>query len=157
ELAEQLRAEGLYVVVEEVPDAEAGKQVETPIRLWDRLGGENFSRTDAIVGLGGGAVTDMAGFVAATWMRGIKVIQVSTAVLGRVDGAVGGKTGYINSREKDLVGAAHEPSAVFIDLQRLRSLPAEQLVAGSADIIDAGFNHDADIIVRYEQDPAACI
>jgi len=157
ELAEQLRAEGLYVVVEEVPDAEAGKQVETPIRLWDRLGEENFSRTDAIVGLGGGAVTDMAGFVAATWMRGIKVIQVPTTLLAMVDAAVGGKTGINTSAGKNLVGAFHEPSAVFIDLQRLRTLPAQEIVAGSAEIIKTGFIHDPVIIERYEQDPAACI
>ena len=157
QLAKHLQAEGLQVVVEEVPDAEAGKQVATPIKLWDRLGEENFSRTDAIVGLGGGAVTDMAGFVAATWMRGIKVIQVPTTLLAMVDAAVGGKTGINTAAGKNLVGAFHEPSDVFIDLERLRTLPADEIIAGSAEIIKTGFIHDPVIIERYEQDPAACL
>lgn len=157
ELAQQLRATGLQVVVEEVADAEAGKQVATPIRLWDRLGEENFSRTDAIVALGGGAVTDMAGFVAATWMRGIKVIQVPTTLLAMVDAAVGGKTGINTAAGKNLVGAFHEPSAVFIDLDRLHTLPADEIIAGSAEIIKTGFIHDPVIIERYEQDPQGCL
>lgn len=157
QLAARIREEGLEVFVEEVPDAEGGKQVATPIALWDRLGEENFSRTDAIVGLGGGAVTDMAGFVAATWMRGIKVIQVPTTLLAMVDAAVGGKTGINTAAGKNLVGAFHEPSAVFIDLERLRTLPADEIVAGSAEIIKTGFIHDPVIIERYEQGPAACV
>ena len=156
-LAEELTAEGLDVFVEEVPDAEAGKQIETPIKLWDRLGEENFSRSDAIVGLGGGAVTDMAGFVAATWMRGIKVIQVPTTLLAMVDAAVGGKTGINTAAGKNLVGTFHEPSAVFIDLKRLRTLPADEIIAGSAEIIKTGFIHDPIIIERYESDPKSCL
>lgn len=156
-LADALREAGLTVIVETVPDAEAGKQIATPIALWDRLGEENFSRSDAIVGLGGGAVTDMAGFVAATWMRGIKVIQVPTTLLAMVDAAVGGKTGINTASGKNLVGAFHEPSAVFIDLERLRTLPKEEIIAGSAEIIKTGFIHDPVIIERYEQDPQACL
>ena len=81
------------VLLAEVPDAEAGKRVEVAAFCWQVLGQADFTRSDAVVGLGGGAITDLAGFVAATWLRGVRVVQVPTTVLGMVDAAVGGKTG----------------------------------------------------------------
>lgn len=156
-LGRALAAHGLEVVLAPVPDAEAGKTLDVAGELWDRLGEETFARGDAIVGLGGGAVTDLAGFVAAAWMRGIRVIQVPTTLLAMVDAAVGGKTGINTAAGKNLVGAFHEPTAVFIDLDRLATLPREEIVAGSAEIIKTGFIADPVILERYEEDPEACL
>ena len=148
---------GLQAVLVEVPDAEDGKTLHVAGDLWDRLGEETFGRRDVIIGLGGGAVTDLAGYVAAAWMRGIRVIQVPTTLLAMVDAAVGGKTGINTKAGKNLVGAFHEPSAVFIDLDRLATLPMDELIAGSAEIIKTGFIADEVILERYESDPVACL
>ncbi|HHU68610.1 3-dehydroquinate synthase [Corynebacterium sp.] len=156
-LGAALTERGLETVLVEVPDAEEGKSLEVAGALWDRLGEETFSRGDAIVGLGGGAVTDLAGYVAAAWMRGIRVIQVPTTLLAMVDAAVGGKTGINTAAGKNLVGAFHEPTAVFIDLDRLATLPMDELIAGSAEIIKTGFIADPVILERYEDDPVACL
>ncbi|WP_025252923.1 3-dehydroquinate synthase [Corynebacterium vitaeruminis] len=156
-LSEALSAAGVTPLIIEVPDAEAGKTLEVAGRCWDELGAHNFSRGDAVIGLGGGAATDLAGFVAAAWMRGIKFIQVPTTLLAMVDAAVGGKTGINTHAGKNLVGAFHEPSAVYIDLDFLGTLPADEIVAGSAEIIKTGFIADPKIIELYESDPAACL
>ncbi|RNE49738.1 3-dehydroquinate synthase [Corynebacterium alimapuense] len=157
QLREAVEAKGLEVFLAPVPDAEAGKTLAVVGQLWDRLGEHAFSRGDLVIGLGGGAVTDLAGFVAASWMRGINVIQVPTTLLAMVDAAVGGKTGINTAVGKNLVGAFHEPNAVFIDLDRLNTLPMEELIAGSAEIIKTGFIADTVILDRYEADPAACL
>ena len=107
--------------------------------------------------MGGGAATDLAGFIAATWIRGIRVAHVPTSLLGMVDAAVGGKTGINTTRGKNLVGAFHEPAAVLIDLDTLKDLPREELIAGSAEIIKAGFIRDERIIEIYEEDPAEAL
>ena len=103
-----------------------------------------------MVGLGGGAVTDLAGFAAATWMRGIKVVQVPTTLLAMVDAAVGGKTGINTSAGKNLVGAFHEPDSVFIDLARIDTLPEAEVVSGSAELIKTGFIADPRILELYQ-------
>ncbi|APT92447.1 3-dehydroquinate synthase [Corynebacterium phocae] len=157
QLAGELESLNVQVVLLAVPDAEAAKTLQVCEGLWDRLGEENFSRADAVVGLGGGAVTDLAGFVAAGWMRGIKVIQVPTTLLAMVDAAVGGKTGVNTAAGKNLVGAFHEPSAVFIDIDRLDTLPVEELISGSAEIIKTGFIHDPVIIERYLDNSKECL
>lgn len=151
--AEALRARledvGLSVALAPIPDAEDGKSLAVAGQLWDTLGEKNFSRQDAVVGLGGGAATDLAGFIAATWMRGIKVVQVPTTLLAMVDAAVGGKTGINTAAGKNLVGAFHEPDSVFIDLDRLDTLPEEEFVSGSAEIIKTGFIADPVILDIY--------
>ncbi|WP_408931366.1 3-dehydroquinate synthase [Corynebacterium sp. YSMAA1_1_D6] len=157
DLASALTRAGAQAHLLQVPDAEAAKQLDVLAGLWDSLGQAGFSRRDAVVGLGGGAVTDLAGFAAATWMRGIPVIQAPTTLLAMVDAAVGGKTGINTSAGKNLVGAFHEPSAVFVDLERLETLPAAEIVAGSAEIIKTGFIHDPAIIEHYRTSPAACL
>ncbi|MBC3185473.1 3-dehydroquinate synthase [Corynebacterium sp. zg-331] len=141
----------------EVPDAEEGKTLAPLSAIWDRLGEAGWTRRDTVVGLGGGAVTDVAGFAAATWMRGIRVVQVPTTLLAMVDAAVGGKTGINTTLGKNLVGAFHEPAAVLIDLDYLNTLPAAEIVAGSAEIIKTGFIADPVILERYEADPAAAL
>ncbi|KQB85497.1 3-dehydroquinate synthase [Corynebacterium oculi] len=154
ELAEVCGPDSLLI---EVPDAEAGKSLDTLAMIWDRVGRAGWTRRDTVVGLGGGAVTDVAGFAAATWMRGIRVVQVPTTLLAMVDAAVGGKTGINTSLGKNLVGAFHEPAAVIINLDYLRTLPRAEMVAGSAEIIKIGFIADPVILDRYEENPAAAL
>ncbi|WP_165242211.1 3-dehydroquinate synthase [Corynebacterium lizhenjunii] len=156
-LSQELRAGGLAVVELPVPDAEAAKTLQVAGQLWDHLGRHNFSRADLLIGVGGGAATDLAGFVASGWMRGIKVIHVPTTLLAMVDAAVGGKTGINTAAGKNLVGAFYEPDAVFVDIELLRSLPQAEIIAGSAEIIKTGFIHDPVIIERYLDNPAACL
>ena len=148
-------AAGARPLLIEVPDAEAGKTVEVAARCWDRLGAANFTRTDVVVGVGGGAVTDLAGFVAASWLRGVRWVPVSTSLLGMVDAAVGGKTGVNIAAGKNLVGAFHPPAGVLCDLDALDTLPADDLVAGLAEVIKCGFIADPRILELIEADPAA--
>lgn len=151
QLSEMLSSAGVEAVLAPIPDAEDGKSLEVVGKLWDLLGDHNFSRQDLVVGLGGGAATDLAGFVAATWMRGIKVVQVPTTLLAMVDAAVGGKTGINTAAGKNLVGSFHEPDSVFIDLDRLDTLAHEEFVAGSAEIIKTGFIADPVILDIYRE------
>ena len=150
QLARTLDAVGVQPVTVCVPDAEAGKDLTVLSNLWDTLGEHGFSRQDVVLGLGGGAVTDLAGFAAATWMRGIKVVQVPTTLLAMVDAAVGGKTGINTSAGKNLVGAFHEPDSVFIDLARIDTLPEAEVVSGSAELIKTGFIADPRILELYQ-------
>jgi 3-dehydroquinate synthase len=154
-VARALRDAGFAVLPIEVPDAEAGKSIEVAARCWDTLGGAGFTRTDAVVGVGGGAVTDLAGFVAACWLRGVRVVQVPTSLLGMVDAAVGGKTGVNTAAGKNLVGAFHPPAGVLCDLSTLDTLPADDLRAGLAEVVKCGFIADPEILDVVEADPAA--
>jgi len=154
-VAAELRAAGVAVLPIEVPDAEAGKTLDVAARCWDALGGANFTRTDAIVGVGGGAVTDLAGFVAACWLRGVRWVPVATSLLGMVDAAVGGKTGVNTAAGKNLVGAFHSPIGVLCDLTTLDTLPPDDLVAGLAEVVKCGFIADPEILTLVEGEPAA--
>ncbi|HET8928943.1 MAG TPA: 3-dehydroquinate synthase [Microbacterium sp.] len=158
--AEELRATLLevlgvdaVVLLAEVPDAEAGKRVEVAAFCWQIMGQADFTRTDAVIGFGGGAVTDLAGFVAATWLRGVAVVQVPTTVLGMVDAAVGGKTGINTAEGKNLVGAFWAPHAVLCDLALLDTLSRNELVAGYAEVVKAGFIWAPEILDLIEADP----
>ena len=153
----QLEASGVDAHRVEVPDAEEGKSLAVAGFCWEVCGQAGLTRSDVVVGLGGGAVTDLAGFVAATWMRGVRVVHVPTTLLAMVDAAVGGKTGINTAAGKNLVGAFHEPSAVLVDLETLQTLPAEELVPGSAEIVKAGFIADPVILDLIEADPAAAL
>lgn len=153
----ELAAAGVSAHRVEVPDAEAGKTLAVAgfcYAVFARIG---LTRVDAVVGLGGGAVTDLAGFVAATWMRGVRVVHVPTTLLGMVDAAVGGKTGVNTEAGKNLVGTFHEPAAVLVDLDTLRTLPEAELVAGMAEVVKAGFIADPAILELVEADPAAAV
>nr|BFE66515.1 3-dehydroquinate synthase [Dactylosporangium thailandense] len=152
-----LTAAGATVLPIEVPDAEAGKDIEVAARCWDELGAAAFTRTDAVVGVGGGAVTDLAGFVAACWLRGVRLVTVPTSLLGMVDAAVGGKTGVNTAAGKNLVGAFYPPAGVLCDLAALDTLPAEDLLAGMAEIVKCGFIADPVILDLVEADPAAAL
>ncbi|GAA1950823.1 3-dehydroquinate synthase [Microbacterium deminutum] len=145
------------VLIAEIPDAEQGKRVEVAAFCWQILGQADFTRTDAIVGFGGGAVTDLAGFVAATWLRGVAVVQVPTTVLGMVDAAVGGKTGINTAEGKNLVGAFWPPRAVVCDLELLDDLSPNERTAGFAEVVKAGFIWAPEILDLIEADPEAAV
>ena len=116
---QDLAAAGHAAHAVEVPDGESQKGLEVAAYLWDVLGQVGFTRTDALVSVGGGATTDLTGFVAATWLRGVPVVHVPTTLLAMVDAAVGGKTGINTSAGKNLVGAFHPPAGVLCDLTAL--------------------------------------
>ncbi|MFE3544537.1 3-dehydroquinate synthase [Nocardia sp. NPDC059177] len=141
----------------EIPDAEDGKDLAVAGFCWEVLGRIGLTRNDAIVSLGGGAATDLAGFVAATWMRGVRIVHVPTTLLAMVDAAVGGKTGINTEAGKNLVGSFHEPSAVLVDLVTLETVPRNEIVAGMAEIIKAGFIADPVILDLIERDPEAAL
>jgi 3-dehydroquinate synthase len=139
----------------EVPDGEDAKKLEVAGFCWDVLGQVGFTRSDAIVGLGGGATTDLAGWVAAAWLRGVTVVQVATTLAGMVDAAIGGKTGINTARGKNLVGAFHPPAGVVCDLATLETLPPNDYVAGLAEVVKCGFIADPAILDLIEADPSA--
>ena len=139
----------------EVPEGEQSKDLKVAAYLWDVLGKLGFTRTDAIVAVGGGATTDLAGFVAATWLRGVPVLHLPTTLLGMVDAAVGGKTAVNTAAGKNLVGAFHPPAGVLCDLTALQTLPRDDYVAGLAEVVKVGFTHDPRILELVEEDLAA--
>jgi 3-dehydroquinate synthase len=141
----------------ELPDAEAGKDLPVLGFVWEVLGRIGVGRKDAIVSLGGGAATDVAGFVAATWLRGVDIVHVPTTLLAMVDAAVGGKTGINTAAGKNLVGAFHQPAAVLVDLATLETLPRNEIVAGMAEIVKAGFIADPVILDLIEAEPEAAL
>jgi 3-dehydroquinate synthase len=141
----------------EIPDAEAGKELPVVGFIWEVLGRIGIGRKDAVISLGGGAATDVAGFAAATWLRGVDIVHVPTTLLAMVDAAVGGKTGINTDAGKNLVGAFHQPLAVLIDLATLETLPPNEIVAGMAEIVKTGFIADPVILDMIEADPAAAL
>ncbi len=145
-LAEHLRSLGYEVATADHPDAEAGKAIEVVAGLWDTCGHLQLGRKDVIIAMGGGATTDMAGFVAATWLRGVTLINVPTTLLGMVDAAVGGKTGINTSVGKNLVGSFYPADAVIADMSLLATLPRQDLAAGAAEVIKCGFIADPKIL-----------
>jgi 3-dehydroquinate synthase len=155
--AEALRGfvTGASAITIEIPDAEASKTAAVVDFCWNALGSEGFTRNDAIVSLGGGATTDVAGFIAATWLRGVRIVHIPTTLLAMVDASIGGKTGINTSAGKNLVGSFYSPTAVLCDLGFLASLPRADYVAGLAEIIKAGFIRDPLILDAIEADPSA--
>ena len=154
-VCQALARAGYAVQPEPVPDGEAAKDIGVAAGLWSQLAAAGVGRTDAIVGVGGGAVTDLAGFVAATWLRGVRVVLVPTSLLGMTDAAVGGKTAINTPDGKNLVGAFYPPAGVLADTSVLASLPQPEYVSGLAEVIKAGFIADPVILDLIESDPAA--
>jgi 3-dehydroquinate synthase len=150
-LRDSLVGSGFEVVLAGVPDSEDAKRIEVAAFCWGILGKSEFSRTDIVIGFGGGAITDLAGFVAATWLRGVGVIQIPTTVLAMVDAAIGGKTGVNTAEGKNLVGVFHSPKGVLVDLETLVTLPRNDLVAGFAEIVKCGFISDTEILDLVER------
>ncbi len=141
----------LDVTVLAVPDGEEAKQAGVAEACWEALGEEGFTRSDAVLTVGGGATTDLGGFVAATWLRGVRVVHVPTTLLAMVDAAVGGKTGINTGAGKNLVGAFHEPAGVLCDLALLETLPTEELRAGLGEVVKCGFIADPEILRLVEE------
>ena len=129
-----------------VPDGEAGKTFATLNSIWNWLGAAGFTRNDLIVAIGGGALTDLSGFVAATWLRGIDWVAVPTSLAGMVDAAIGGKTAINSDFGKNLIGSFHSPVAVVIDPSWLKTLSDRDFSAGMAEVIKCGFIADPKIL-----------
>jgi 3-dehydroquinate synthase len=152
-----LSAHGYEAHAIEIPDGEEAKLAPVASFCWQVLGRTGFTRSDAVVTVGGGSTTDLGGFVAATWLRGVKVVHVPTTLLAMVDAAVGGKTGMNTSEGKNLVGAFHEPAGVLCDLATLETLPRNELVSGLAEVLKCGFIADPAILDLVEGDPLAAV
>jgi len=149
-LRETLSAD-VEVLLAEIPDAETGKRVEVAAFCWQVMGQADFTRTDVVIGFGGGAVTDLAGFVAATWLRGIRLINVPTTLLGMVDASIGGKTGINTNEGKNLVGAFHAPAGVVVDLDTLHGLSQMEILAGFGEVVKCGFIGEPEILDTIER------
>lgn len=143
-LRELTKEAGIFLFI--TPDGESQKDYSTVERIWTLLGREEFGRNDAIVAIGGGATTDLAGFVAATWLRGIAWYAVPTTLAGMVDASVGGKTGINTAAGKNLVGSFYSPRAVCADMSWLQSLSDRDFAAGLAEVIKTGFIQDITIL-----------
>jgi 3-dehydroquinate synthase len=153
--ARSLRAAGFVVTLEVLPRGERTKSAAVLERLWSRAAAAGLDRGDAIVALGGGVVGDVAGFAAATWLRGIEWIGVPTTLLAQVDSAIGGKTAIDLSAGKNLAGAFHQPAGVLIDPEVLGTLPARHVRAGLAEVVKTGFAVDAGLFRLCERRSAA--
>jgi 3-dehydroquinate synthase len=147
-----LRAAGLHASRLEVPDGDRSKNLGQVAKLYEAFADAGLDRSSTVVALGGGMVGDLAGFAAATWLRGVPVVQVPTTLLAMIDSSVGGKTGVNLRRGKNLVGAFHQPRAVLADASLLRSLPRRVLAAGMAEVIKHGAIRDAALFELLERD-----
>ena len=156
-VADALAAAGHRVTAIAVPDGESAKDLVQAERAWDALGSAGFTRTDAVVGVGGGTCTDLAGFVAATWLRGVRLVQVPTSTLGMVDAAIGGKTGINTHSGKNLVGAFHQPAGVVCDLSTLETLPLDEHRTGLAEVVKTGFIADGALLDLIDADPTEAL
>ena len=150
--------EGVEIHRYPVVDGEHAKSASVANEIWEKLHHDGFTRSDVIVGIGGGAITDLAGFVAATWLRGIEWIAVPTSLAAMVDASVGGKTGINTTHGKNLVGAFHSPIKVIVDLRWLETLSARDFSAGLAEVIKCGFISDPEILALVaDRDVAALL
>ena len=129
-----------------IPDGEEGKNPATLLTLWNWLGASGFTRDDLVIGIGGGAVTDIAGFAAATFLRGLDWVAIPTSVAGSVDAAIGGKTGANLDYGKNLVGSFHSPLKVLIDPSWFTTLSDRDFAAGLAEVVKCGFIRDKQIL-----------
>ena len=151
----QIDAQDAEVFYFAIPDSEEAKSAQTLVQVWDWLGSAGFTRSDLIIGIGGGAVTDFAGFAAASWLRGLDWVAVPTTVAGMVDAAVGGKTGINSDFGKNLIGAFHSPIEVIIDPQWLSTLSDRDFAAGLAEVVKCGFIRDPHILTLIGENSIA--
>jgi 3-dehydroquinate synthase len=150
-VVKSLEAAGFKTVVITVPDGEEYKSLEEAGKVFDALIEGRFERSSPIVALGGGVIGDMAGFVAATYLRGVPFVQVPTTLLSQVDSSVGGKTAVNHPKGKNLIGAFYQPRAVFIDPDVLKTLDERELRAGLAEVIKYGVIWDKEFFGFLEQ------
>ena len=154
-VTDTLTRAGLRAELLTFPAGEWNKTRDTWATLCDRLLAHHFGRDAAVIALGGGVVGDLAGFVAATYLRGVPYVQVPTSLLAMIDSSIGGKTGVDAPAGKNLLGAFHQPRFVLADLDVLATLPASQLAAGMAEALKHGAIADAEYFARLERDHAA--
>ncbi len=147
-----LRSCGYAVTSLAVPIGESSKSLETAARLYDWLVDVGTERRDLVLALGGGVVGDLAGFVAATFLRGLRLVQFPTSLLAQVDSSVGGKVAVNHPRGKNLIGAFHAPSLVVADSEALLTLPPRELSTGMAEIVKTGMILDAALFERLESE-----
>jgi 3-dehydroquinate synthase len=147
-----LKGAGFEAALIRIPAGEPAKRLRFVERCYDQLAKHRLERKSFIVALGGGVVGDLAGFVAATYLRGIDFVQVPTTLLAQVDSSVGGKVGVNLKRGKNLVGAFYQPRLVLCDVETLKTLPARELRAGLAEVLKYGIIYDAAFFERLERD-----
>ncbi|NPA82613.1 MAG: 3-dehydroquinate synthase [Epsilonproteobacteria bacterium] len=148
-LLNSLKAKEIYIVT--VPDGEDYKNMESLNFILERLFDHKLDRKSALIAFGGGVIGDMTGFAAAIFQRGIEFIQIPTTLLSQVDASVGGKTGINNRFGKNLIGAFHQPSAVYIDIDFLKTLPKREFSAGVAEIIKMAVTFDKEFFEWLER------
>jgi 3-dehydroquinate synthase len=153
----ELKEAGHETITIEIPEGEDAKTVQVAAFCWEACAASGFTRTDAIVSVGGGTTTDLAGFVAATWLRGVPLVHIPTTLLAMVDAAVGGKTGINLDAGKNLVGSFYSPRAVLCDVNALDTLPEHDLRAGMAEVVKVGLTSDPTIIADILADPDAAV
>lgn len=149
-----LSKEGFEVTAHVFPAGEESKNLSTIAEMYNTLANFGMTRKDIVVALGGGVTGDMAGFAAATYLRGIDFVQIPTSLLAQVDSSVGGKTGVDIAQGKNLVGSFHQPKAVLIDPDTLNSLPDLYVRDGMAEVIKYGCIKDAGFFEKLEQENA---
>ncbi len=154
-VAQSLAGAGFEVTTVLLPEGERAKTLEVAAQTWDRLLEAGLDRGSAVVALGGGAVGDLAGFVAATYMRGMHFVQLPTTLLAQVDASIGGKTAIDHPRAKNLIGAFHQPRLVLADTGALQTLPEREYRSGLAEVIKHGIVLDAAYFGEVERSAAA--
>jgi 3-dehydroquinate synthase len=157
EAVESLRGVGLEVVIHEVPDGEANKTVHTWSALVEKMLAARITRSDVVVALGGGVTGDLAGFAAASVLRGVRCVQVPTTLLAMVDSAVGGKTGVNGNHGKNLIGAFHQPTLVYIALDVLRTLDDAEWRCGLGEVVKHGLISDGALFELCERESEAIL
>src|SRR5262249_37584054 len=154
-VADSLQAAGVAVTVVDVPEGEAAKTLAVAERLWDALLAAGLDRSSTVLALGGGAVGDLAGFVAATYMRGMNFVQLPTTVLAQVDASIGGKTAIDHPLAKNLIGAFYQPRLVITDPATAQTLPVRDFRSGLAEIVKHGVVLDAAYFGELEDETKA--
>jgi 3-dehydroquinate synthase len=152
-LSESINHAGYHVYHHLIPAGETHKNLASIQQVYDTAYQYKLERSSTILALGGGVIGDMAGFAAATWLRGINFIQVPTSLLAMVDASIGGKTGVNHPQGKNLIGAFYQPKAVFIDPDVLQTLPPREFRAGMAEVIKYGIIWDEDLFTKLETAP----
>jgi 3-dehydroquinate synthase len=153
-VAGSLERAGFTLTIIEVPEGEAAKTLAVAEHCWDRVLAAGLDRTSTILGLGGGAVGDVAGFVAATYMRGMHFVTLPTTVLAQVDASIGGKTAIDHPKAKNLIGAFHQPKLVVVDPDVVRTLPEREFRSGLAEIVKHGIVLERTYFDEVERDAA---
>jgi 3-dehydroquinate synthase len=156
-VAASLERAGFELTLVDVPEGEAAKTLAVAEHCWDRLLAAGLDRSSTVLGLGGGAVGDLAGFVAATYMRGMNFVTLPTTLLAQVDASIGGKTAIDHPRAKNLIGAFHQPRLVVVDPGVVRTLPEREFRSGLAEVVKHGIVLDQPYFEEVERDAAALL